>query len=114
MTVAIALTGGDAHGAWFEDHKLEGAPETVRVGVAIDGTISLLDLPDDTLELGEREIIYRRQSVGIMCERGRGHRCGHFATYVPDGLEQDPLASRAMRRQLLEDAGLQPPLRLQR
>lgn len=83
MTVAIALSGGEANGAWFDGHQLAGAPDTVRVAIAIDGQISLLDLPDDDLELGERLVVYRRQSIGHMCGRGRGGRCEQFATYVP-------------------------------
>lgn len=114
MSYAIALTGGEAHGAWFEGHALEGAPDEIRIAIAIDGRVALLDLPDDDLELGEREVVYRRRSTGIMCTRGGKHRgCHHVATYEPaEGLPHPASREgRALQRTMLEDAGLQPALR---
>lgn len=112
--IAIGLTGGEAHGAWFEGHKLDGAPETVRVAVGGADGPALLDLPDDELEPGERLVVYRRRSVGHMCGRGRGGRCSQFATYEPaEGLPHLASADgRRHMRQLAVDAGLAPQLRL--
>lgn len=113
MNYAIALTGGEAHGAWFEGHALEGAPDEIRIAIAIDGRIALLDLPDDDLELGEREVVYRRRSIGHACYRGRGARCVAYATYEPaEGLPHPASREgRALQRTMLEAAGLQPALR---
>lgn len=112
--VAIALTGGEAHGAWFEGHALEGAPDEIRVAVGGEGGPALLDLPSDQLEIGEHVVTYRRTTVGHMCGRGRGGHCERVASYEPlEGLP-DPRSpeGRDLRRRLLEESGLQPPLRV--
>lgn len=102
MTVAIALTGGEANGAWFSDHALEGTPDEIRIAVGGEAGPALLDLPEDELELGEREVIYRRVSVGHMCSRGRGGSCSNYAIYEPaEGISPEERAR--MRQKILDD-----------
>lgn len=111
MGYAVSLLGGDAHGAWFEGHALP-APPPPHVDVAIGGADgpALLDLPDDELEPGERRVRYVLKSTGFVCRRhGKGRGCSGFATYTPEGLDW---RNREFRRDLLEGAGLQPPLRV--
>jgi len=110
---AFSLTGGEADGAWFEGHALEGAPEEIKIAVGGEGGPALLDLPTDQLEIGEHVVVYVRRSTGHICGRGRrGGRCTSYATYEPaEGLPHpDSAEGRAIRRRVLEDAGLQPRL----
>lgn len=104
---AISLNGGEAHGAWFEGHALEGAPDEIRVAVGGESGPALLDLPSDQLEIGEHVVTYQRVSLGHICGRGRGGRCGNYAIYEPiEGL--DPETRRKLLRRDVADDVLWP------
>jgi hypothetical protein len=104
----VACLGGPASGAYFTGHQLAWLPQRIRVAVRADGGPSLLDLPDDKLEPGERETFYVLQSVGVVCGR-RGRGCCRVASYVPEGV--DLQRSRGFARQLAVAAGVTPDLR---
>lgn len=92
----VAVHGGEADGAYFEDHALTGTPPA-RIEVAVGGLseVVLLDLPDDELEFGEHVIVYELDGIGHMCG-GRGG-CRSIARYrLPDS-ELDVLRRRRPR-----------------
>lgn len=93
----IALSGGEADGAWFEDHALEGRPpQTIEVAVGGELGPALLDLPNDLLELDEHVLVYELSSVAFICGRRRSDS-GHVAVYVPPSSELDARRRRRPR-----------------
>jgi hypothetical protein len=89
----VSLHGGEADGAYFSGHALEG--RRVEVAVGSDVGPALLDLPGDALELGEHVVVYELDGLGHVCGRGG---CHVVASYVPPASELELLRRRRPRR----------------
>jgi hypothetical protein len=93
-TFDVMCHGGEADGAYSSGHALTGSPpQQISIAVGGDTGPALLDLPDDTVELGEHVVVYELDSIGHICGRPGG--CRSVAGYTPPAGE---LAHRRRQR----------------